>query len=144
MKKIAVIVDLDSEEAKTAIKYVSLGILDAIQFHKIPYESVSNELLSLPHIFATDSLEEYEKLVSKGEFRVLFDSESITQGKDLAQLTSLTYELKWLAGGITPENAPSLIEQYHPELIDVSGGIEDTGAPGIKNHNKLQKLMEEL
>ena len=143
-KKIAVIVDLDSEEAKTAIKYVSLGILDAIQFHKIPYESVSNELLSLPHIFATDSLEEYEKLVSKGEFRVLFDSESITQGKDLAKLTSLTYELKWLAGGITPENAPSLIEQYHPELIDVSGGIEDTGAPGIKNHNKLQKLMEEL
>lgn len=143
-KKIAVIVDLDSEEAKTAIKYVSLGILDAIQFHKIPYESVSDELLALPHFFATDSLEEYEKLVSKGEFRVLFDSKGITQGKGMAQLNSLTYELKWLAGGITPENAPTLIEQYHPELIDISGGIEDHGAPGIKNHTKLQKLMEEL
>ena len=52
--------------------------------------------------------------------------------------------MKWLAGGITPENTQALIEQNHPELIDVSGGIEDSEIPGIKNHNKLQKLMEEL
>ena len=132
-RKIAVIVDLDSEEAKTAIKYVKLGIFDAIQFHKIPYETVSKELLELPHFFATDNLEEYEKLVSKGEFRVLLDSKDIKH-----------YEAKWLAGGISPENASELIKQYQPELIDVSGGIEDSGTPGIKNHTKLKKLMEEL
>ena len=142
--KVVVIVDPESEEAKTAIKYVSHGIFDAIQFHKIPYESVSKELLELPHFFATDSLEEYEKLVSKGELRVLFDSKNITQKKGQSALSGTTYEVKCLAGGITPENAPALIEQYHPELIDISGGIEDPQTPGIKNHDKLRKLMEEL
>ncbi len=143
-KKITVIVDLESEEAKTAIKYVKHGIFDVVQFHKIPYEQVPQELLELPHFFATDSLEEYEKLVSKGEFRVLLDSKILTKTAGQPQSFKTTYEVKWLAGGITPENVQALIEQNHPELIDVSGGIENSETPGIKNHNKLQKLMEEL
>ncbi len=143
-KKVAVIVDLQSEESQTAIKFVKHGILDAIQFHKIPYEAVDRELLELPHYFATDNLEEYEKLVSKGELRVLLDSKNITKKAEQSQSFNTTYEVKWLAGGITPENVRILIEQNHPELIDISGGIEDTDTPGIKNHNKLQKLMEEL
>ena len=143
-KKITVIVDLESEEAKTAIKYVKHGIFDAVQFHKIPYDQVPQELLDLPHFFATDSLEEYEKLVSKGELRVLLDSKILTKTTGQPQSFKTTYEVKWLAGGITPENVQALIEQNHPELIDVSGGIENSETPGIKNHNKLQKLMEEL
>lgn len=143
-KKVAVIVDLESEEAKTAIKYVKHGIFDVIQFHKIPYCQVSQDLLELPHFFATDSLEEYQKLVSKGEFRVLLDSKTITNTADQPALFNTTYEVKWLAGGITPENAGTLISQNHPELIDISGGIEEPEKPGIKNHNKLEKLMEEL
>ena len=143
-KKIAVIVDLESQEVKTAINYVKLGIFDLIQFHKIPYEKVSQDLLKLPHFFATDSLEEYQSLVSKGELRVLLDSKTITKEAGLAEPFKTTYEIKWLAGGITPENAVTLINQNHPELIDISGGIEDPEKPGIKNHNKLKKLMEEL
>ena len=143
-KKIAVIVDLQSEEAKIAINYVKHRIFDAVQFHKIPYEQVPQELLKLPHFFATDSLEEYEKLVSKGELRVLLDSKNITKDANHPQAFNTTYEVKWFAGGITPENTQALIEQNHPELIDVSGGIEDPEIIGIKNLNKLQKLMEEL
>ena len=143
-KKVAVIVDLESEEAKTAIKYVKHGIFDAIQFHKIPYDQVSQDLLELPHFFATDSLEEYQKLVSKGELRVLLDSKTITNTAGQPQASNTTYEVKWLAGGITPENAGTLINQNHPELIDISGGVEDPDRPGIKNQNKLKKLMEEL
>ncbi|MBP5603280.1 MAG: bifunctional indole-3-glycerol phosphate synthase/phosphoribosylanthranilate isomerase [Treponema sp.] len=143
-KKVAVIVDLNSQEAKTAINYVKLGIFDVLQFHKIPYEKVSHDLLKLPHFFAIDSLEEYERLISKGELRVLLDSKTITKTAGQSQSFKTTYEVKWLAGGITPENAVALINQNHPELIDISGGIEDADTPGIKNHNKLQKLMEEL
>lgn len=143
-KKIAVIVDLESQEAKTAINYVKLGIFDLIQFHKIPYEKVSQDLLKLPHFFATDNLEEYQNLVSKGELRVLLDSKTITKEAGQAEPFKTTYEIKWLAGGITPENAGALINQNHPELIDISGGIEDPDTPGIKNQNKLEKLMEEL
>jgi len=144
-KKIAVIVDLESKEAKAAINYVKHGIFDALQFHKIPYEAVSPELLSLPHFFACDSLEEYQKLVSKGELRVLLDSRKLIKPKPEAPgLTSSgCYEVKWIAGGITGENVKQVLEQYQPELIDISGGIEDETA-GIKNHNKLEKLMEEL
>ena len=134
-KKVAVIVDLNSQEAKAAINYVKLGIFDAVQFHKINYEQVCQDLLELP---------QYEKLVSKGEFRVLLDSKTLTKTTGQPQPFKTTYEVKWLAGGITPENAQALIEQKHPELIDVSGGIEDSEIPGIKNYNKLQKLMEEL
>ena len=143
-KKVAVIVNLDSQEAKTAIKYVRLGLFDVLQFHKISYEKVSDDLLELPHFFATDNLDEYERLVSKGELRVLLDSKTITKEAGQSEPFKTTYEVKWLAGGITPENAATLINQNHPELIDISGGIEDPDKPGIKNHNKMKKLMEEL
>ena len=48
----------------------------------------------------------------------------------------------WLAGGINPENVFTICEKFHPELIDVSSGVED--APGIKNAEKLHKLFEIL
>ena len=138
-KKIGVIVDIDSPEAKLAIELVKKGNLDLLQFHKIPYETISKDLLELPHYFATGSLDEFEKLVSKGEMRVLFDSKEITKSDSPAGFQT-TYEIKWFAGGITPENLSEVIHKYHPELIDVSGGIEDE-IPGIKNSEKLKKLL---
>ncbi len=79
-KKIAVIVDVTSKEAETAIALVKEEIFDAIQFHNIPYEEISAELLELPHYFAVKSLEDYEKLISLGEMRVLLDSREIMAG----------------------------------------------------------------
>jgi indole-3-glycerol phosphate synthase/phosphoribosylanthranilate isomerase len=48
----------------------------------------------------------------------------------------------WLAGGITPENIATICEKFHPELVDVSSGVED--APGIKNSEKLKSLFAAL
>ncbi len=48
----------------------------------------------------------------------------------------------WLAGGITPENAPRIVESRRPELIDVASGVED--APGVKSAKKLQQLFREI
>ena len=48
----------------------------------------------------------------------------------------------WLAGGINPENAATLINKFQPELIDVSSGVED--APGIKNHEKMRALFSRI
>ena len=144
-KKVAVIVDTSSAEAKKAIQLVKEGVLDLIQFHKIPYENVSAELLELPHYFATNSLEEYEKLVSKGEMRVLLDlhgDEDFSKIKGDARTSGFVYEAKWLAGGITPQNAAELVQKYQPELVDVSGGVEDKDKIGIKNEDKLKQLMK--
>ena len=48
----------------------------------------------------------------------------------------------WLAGGITPENVTTICEKFHPELIDVSSGVEE--APGIKSHDKMRALFAKL
>ncbi len=140
-KKVAVIVDLDSPEAKKAVQLVREGVFDLLQFHKISYEKVSTDLLELPHYFVTDKISDYDNLVSKGEMRVLFDSKEMIRG-NMTDISKSTYEIKWLAGGITPGNVSSVIENFHPELIDISSGVEDD-IPGIKNTKKLKELFYE-
>lgn len=137
-KKVAVITDPDSMEAEAAARYVEDGILDCLQLHGIPYEKVPQHFLELPHYFAIteksgNPKEAAEKLFLMGEPRFLQDSK--------AQDYDTNHKL-WLAGGITPENAAELIQKYKPELIDVSSGIEDADNPGIKNHEKLKKILE--
>lgn len=144
-KKVAVIVDVTSSEAKKAIQLVKDGVLDLIQFHKVHYEDVSPELLELPHYFATNSLEEYEKLVSKGEMRVLLDLHGDGDFSKItgdARSSGFVYEAKWLAGGISPENVAELVQKYKPELVDVSGGVEDKDKTGIKNEDKVKELIK--
>ncbi len=136
-KKVAVITDPDSMEAETAVRYVEDGILDCLQFHGIPYEKVPHRFLELPHYFAITEKsgnfkEAAEKLFLMGEPRFLQDSK--------AQSYDTNHKL-WLAGGITPENAEELVTRFQPELIDISSGVEDPDNPGIKNHEKLKKLM---
>ena len=139
-KKIAVITDVKSKEAETAIEYIKQGIIDCIQLHGIKYSEVSTEILKLPHYFAVtdkcdDFLKETEELFLMGEPRFLQDSKKHT------------YDLNkklWLAGGVTAENVRELTDKYQPELIDISSGLEDETLPGIKNHNKIKKLFEVL
>ena len=48
----------------------------------------------------------------------------------------------FLGGGITPDNVRDAIAQVRPAGIDVSSGVES--APGIKDHNLIQKLAERI
>ena len=136
-KKVAVITDPDSMEAENAARYVEEGTLDCLQLHGIPYEKVPQRFLELPHYFAITEKSgniknAAEKLFLMGEPRFLQDSK--------AQNYDTNHKL-WLAGGITPENAAELVTRFQPELIDISSGVEDSDNPGIKNHEKLKKLM---
>lgn len=43
-----------------------------------------------------------------------------------------------LAGGLTPSNVGEAIRSLHPDMVDVSSGVEN--APGIKNHDLLREF----
>ena len=47
-----------------------------------------------------------------------------------------------LAGGLTPENIASAIDQVQPFAVDVSGGVE--AEKGIKDHSKINKFISEV
>lgn len=93
--------------------------------------------------------EQVASLRKNGEPRILLDAkvEGIPGGTGKTIPESLLREKAgdlpiWLAGGITPENVGTICEKFHPELIDVSSGVED--ASGIKNHEKMRALFAAL
>ncbi|MBO4731818.1 MAG: bifunctional indole-3-glycerol phosphate synthase/phosphoribosylanthranilate isomerase [Spirochaetaceae bacterium] len=137
--KVAVVTDPTSTEAKTAAEFVKSGVLDLIQFHGIRYEDIPPSMLELPHYFAVTASSTEEKAVSSllryGEPRILQDCK--THSYDTS--TKL-----WIAGGITPQNTAELAARFKPELIDVSGGIEDESLPGIKNPEKMKQFFANL
>lgn len=136
--KVAVVTDANSSEAHEAAKLVQNGTLDFIQLHGINYEDVPEYLKEVPHYFAITEKngtlkEQAEKLNSFGEPRFLQDSKSHNYG---------TNEHLWIAGGLNAENVREIIEKFNPELVDVSGGIEDEDNVGIKNEAKVRKFFE--
>lgn len=47
-----------------------------------------------------------------------------------------------LAGGLNPDNVAGAISLVRPDAIDVASGVES--APGIKDHEKLERLFERI
>ena len=146
------ITDPNSEEGKTAIKLAQEGVLDAVQFHGIDPHDSGNTVLPYYCAARVGSPEDFDyvaNLRKNGEPRVLLDAkvEDIPGGTGKTIPESLLREKAsglplWLAGGINPENVATICEKFHPELIDVSSGVED--APGIKNHEKIRALFAAL
>ena len=155
---VGVITDPNSVEGKTAIKLAQEGVLDAVQFHGVdPHNSdalAESCSAALPYycaarVGAPEDFDYVANLRKNGEPRILLDAkvEGIPGGTGKTIPESLLREKAgelplWLAGGITPENVGTIVEKFHPELVDVSSGIED--APGIKNHDKMKALFAEF
>ncbi len=137
--KVAVVTCMDSDEARFAINLVKEGTLDFVQFHGIDFNSVPGDILEeIPHFFAVSSkTEDVKKVASdlqaEGEFRFIQDDKKRQYEKSFPL---------WLAGGLAPENVFELVRELKPELIDVSGGIEDEGNVGVKNAQKMKAFFE--
>ena len=153
---VGVITDPNSVEGQTAIKLACEGVLDAVQFHGIapalrqaqgPYNNYAHYCAA--RVGTPEDFDYVATLRKNGEPRVLLDAkvEGIPGGTGKTIPESLLREKAngiplWLAGGITPENVATICEKFHPELIDISSGVED--APGIKNHEKMRALFAAL
>lgn len=151
---VGVITDPESPEGQTAIRLAREGVLDAVQFHGVNPPKVGELAEPFAHYFAArigeaSDFDYVATLRTCGEPRILLDAkvEGIPGGTGKTIPESLLREKAgdlplWLAGGINPENVFTICEKFHPELIDVSSGVED--APGIKNAEKMRKLFEIL
>ena len=150
---VGVITETDSPEGQAAIRLAQEGILDAVQFHGIAPSNAGTPA-SMAHYCAVrigdaTDFEQVAALRSHGEPRILLDAkvEGIPGGTGKQVPESLLREKAsdiplWLAGGINPENVSALVSKFHPELIDVSSGVESE--PGIKNPEKLEALFRIL
>ena len=132
--KVAVITDPHSKEAKNAAIFVKNSVLDFLQFHGIEYEEIPDYMKELPHYFAISS-DKTDMLLKQGEPRFLQDVK--THEYD-------TSKPLWIAGGITADNVASLVNEFKPELVDVSSGIENQDKIGIKNHEKMHRFFNQI
>lgn len=142
---VAVITDNSSAECKTALEYYEKGIIDAVQFHGCSGNlSLGYEVLKLG---TEEDLSILESKYRAGAARVLLDASvkgkeggtGVCIPEDLVNKASAMGKL-WLAGGINDENVCDMILKFHPELIDVSSGVEES--VGKKDHEKIKKLLK--
>lgn len=141
--KAGVITRPESEEAHFAAELVKAGVLDFVQVHAVKPEDLPPYLKEIPHYFAltekNGSLKtQAEEACSIGEPRFLLESKS----QNWCMEESAGGEHLWIAGGLTPENIRSLCQKLHPELVDVSGGVEGETL-GVKDEARLRKFFAE-
>lgn len=142
---IGVITDPLSPEGKEASELVHRGVLDGIQYHGCMADDAMPGY-SAVRMNGADSLLTVRDMLQNGSVRVLADAyqKDIPGGTGISLSEDITAEISskepaWLAGGITPANAAEIIRKYHPELIDISSGIETS--PGIKDKIQMKKLF---
>lgn len=157
---IGVITTLESEYAREAISLVLEGSLDAIQYHGDDLMSALPllETLGGPNglgrygvvrLGSTEDLLRLKEAKKQGEPRVLVDArvEGIAGGTGTRISKDLLHKLRsdgplWLAGGIDVLNVRSIIEEFSPELIDASSGLEFR--PGEKDSVLLKSFFKEI
>jgi indole-3-glycerol phosphate synthase/phosphoribosylanthranilate isomerase len=148
--KVGVVVEnTEGQFEPEVLELLEKGLLDAVQmhgsgtpqniFHGYPFYKAlrpmtKEELLRIndyrcPRILI-DAFHEKEA----GGTGTLIDPSIVSAASDKMPL--------WLAGGLTPVNVKAIVETYHPELLDVSSGVEKS--KGIKDHSKVIEFIREV
>ncbi len=127
IKKVAVAVS----PTLTQVKEIEAAGFDYLQIHGTLKEEVLEET-EIPIIRAYNGAGEASE-VSLRIAAYLFDAAEPGSGKtfDWAALSQLKRDKPWfLAGGLTAENVGKAIAVVHPDVVDISSGIEYTDRPG--------------
>ncbi len=143
VKKVAVVVSPVTEQME---EIAELGF-DVIQIHG----QVSDELIESAHLPVwkafnvkdMDMYPHYQRLSNVAGY--VFDAGEPGSGKtfDWNSLTDIDRDgrLFVLAGGLTPDNVRRAIEQVHPDVVDVSSGIEYDVVGGTQKPGKDPEKM---
>ena len=140
LKKVAVVVSPDADQI------AALGF-DVIQIHG----QVSDELIESAHLpvwkaFNVKDMDMYPHYQSLSNVAgYVFDAGEPGSGKtfDWNSLNEIERDgrLFVLAGGLTPDNVRRAIEQVHPDVVDVSSGIEYDVVEGVQKPGKDPEKM---
>jgi indole-3-glycerol phosphate synthase/phosphoribosylanthranilate isomerase len=162
---VGVVVDPASPEGKEALSLALDGVLDAIQYHG---DDPDRDLALIDEAGKGSGIGRFaavrlgsdvdvarvSELARAGEPRVLVDArvEGISGGTGQAIPRALVRKVAsgdrsptaalWLAGGIGPANVRAYIEEFSPELIDASSGLE--AGPGKKDPALLKQFFKEI
>ena len=142
IKKVAVVVSPTYEE----IKIIESLDFDYVQIHSELSEELESKI-NLPILKAfnikdIDLYERYRK--SKKIVGYVFDAQEPGSGKifDWSLVKTLPRDDKILilAGGLNPENVEKAIEYIHPDVVDVSSGVENPNGIG-KSEEKIKMFV---
>lgn len=146
VKKVAVVVSPDAEQIA---EIGELGF-DVIQIHG----QTSDELIESAHLpvwkaFNVKDMDMYPHYQSLSNVAgYVFDAGEPGSGKtfDWNRLTDIDRDgrLFVLAGGLTPDNVRRAIEQVHPDVVDVSSGIEYDVVGGVQKSGKDPEKMRRM
>lgn len=157
---VGVITETDSESARMAFSLVCEGVLDAIQYHgDTPEQDLSRidkaggnygiGKYAVVRLGSGDDLECIDRLLLNGEPRILVDArvEGIAGGTGQTIPRNLVRRVcdrsgLWLAGGIGPTNIRRYLDEFSPELVDVSSSLES--APGKKDETLIASFFREI
>lgn len=126
------------------IALLTEGIIDLAQLHgKEAAEDLRyiKEASGKPVIKAIQvrSAQDVEKGLRSGADRILFDSGAGTGVPLDWRLLEGVETPYFLAGGLSPDNIPTVMENLCPYALDISSGIE---TDGHKDLRKMQQVME--
>lgn len=157
---VAVVVETESKEACIALQLAREGVLDGIQYHgespDVDLDRTGNNGADgvfgrylVVRLGSEGDLHTVQTHRVQGEPRILVDARSENQAGGTGQMipSALVHAVAsrghlWLAGGLNPLNVRAVIDEFQPELIDVSSGVEL--APGVKDPRLIDQLFKEI
>lgn len=148
--KVAVVVTNRGKIENEVIELLEEGYIDALQFHgdesprdlrdfrfpfykalrlKTSYDSEDIKRFPGPRVL----VDAYSPNTHGGT-GVRLSGESVKSAASVRPL--------WIAGGLSHENIRSILDDYNPELVDVSSGLESE--KGKKDYEKMQSFFAEI
>jgi tryptophan synthase beta subunit len=148
-KHVGVFVDASLEEIENAVKKLRLDVLqlhgnESAHFIGDLRQKVNAEIWKAVRVETIQEVAPAIKTYSGVADRILIDGYAKIVGQNNHSDSSIRFRLTTsaaliIAGGLDAENVAHAIQTFHPEIVDVSSGIEET--VGAKKNELMENFV---
>lgn len=114
-----------------------LAAKEADKSHHLDQAAIAHQLAPYAQVIDAIMLDTYDPIVGGGTGEP-FAWEHIPMYREWARLNEIPL---LIAGGLNVSNVRSLIDEYEPDGVDVSSGVETNG---VKDHTKMKQFVERV